>query len=126
MLEARTSAINNFNIHYERIKQTYNRKNPHQRVTKKEFQYAYNVIFTRFITTPAPENGPSWFDGSGGCGSLSPLFDMLNHQSDSNCDWNTDNGVEVTTSRRIEKGEELYIFYGKGLCDCSENNNDGS
>ena len=49
----------------------------------------------------------------GDCGSLVPIFDMLNHASDPNCDWDIENGVEIWAERDIEAGEELFISYGE-------------
>ena len=46
------------------------------------------------------------------CGSLVPVFDMINHHHDPNCDWNVERGVEIISQDNIEPGDELFIAYG--------------
>ena len=58
------------------------------------------------------ENIPEWFEPEDTCGSLVPVFDMINHDVYPNCDWNVENGVEIISQTDIEKGDELFIAYG--------------
>lgn len=48
-----------------------------------------------------------------GCGALAPVFDMLNHSNEPNCDWESDDGAQITIESKVKKGEELFISYGQ-------------
>lgn len=52
-----------------------------------------------------------------GCGALAPVFDMLNHSNEPNCDWESDDGAQIIIDSKVKKGDELFISYGqrKGL-----------
>ena len=60
---------------------------------------------------------PNWLDYEEGCGALVPIFDMVNHSHDPNCDWNIDDGVEIYADEPIQKGSELFIQYGPQFND---------
>ena len=44
---------------------------------------------------------------------LAPIFDMLNHAEEPNCDWSAESGAKIYAARDIEPGEELMISYGE-------------
>ena len=48
-----------------------------------------------------------------GCGALAPVFDMLNHSNEPNCDWESDDGAQITIDDKVKKGDELFISYGQ-------------
>ena len=48
-----------------------------------------------------------------GCGSLAPVFDMLNHANEPNCDWESDAGAQITIDAQVKAGDELFISYGQ-------------
>ena len=53
---------------------------------------------------------PDWLEtDEGDCGALVPLFDLLNHEEDPNCEWGADDGAKIWADRDIEVGEELFI-----------------
>ena len=49
----------------------------------------------------------------GDCGSLVPVFDMINHANDPNCDWTIEGGVRIWADREIPAGQ------GKGFLSLS-------
>ena len=112
---ARQSGIDDFEIRYERIDETYNKIDSNINITSDEFHYAYAVVFTRYIGYGRAFNTPVWFDGGDGCGALAPVFDLYNHNWYATVDWFTDDGgMLMKTNEKIEKGDELFNSYGDG------------
>ena len=60
------------------------------------------------------KNLPGWMSDieNEGCGALAPVFDMLNHSNEPNCDWESDDGAQISIESKVKKGEELFISYG--------------
>ena len=56
-------------------------------------------------------------NSSSTCGSLVPIFDMVNHAQYPNCDWNIDDGVQITTNMPVSAGSEFFINYGPQFND---------
>ena len=86
--------------------------NPTDKITRTEFEIAYSIVTTRYKEDEPDFDKPEWFEEEETCGSLVPVFDMINHHHEPNCDWNVENGVEIITQDKIEKGRELFIAYG--------------
>jgi len=114
VLEAKQTSVSDFEIRYERIQETFNKKNPRNVITADEFHYAYAAVYTRYFNFPTPEEAPEWFWKQDACGAIGPVFDMLNHNWYANCEWWTDDGMLIKTNAKIEEGQELFISYGKG------------
>ena len=70
------------------------------------------------------ETWPKWFEHSGFCIALAPVFDMINHDNrQPNCYMKVSQPnmhsftVSITTAEDIEAGDELFYDYGQGSND---------
>ena len=95
-----------------KINVKYNFRPDDEKIKFGEFARAYAIVYTRYKDdNPDVENLPVWMSDieNEGCGSLAPIFDMLNHSNEPNCDWESDAGAQIITDKPIKKGDELFI-----------------
>ena len=82
----------------------------------EKFHIAHLNVVSRFKDDVYPEGlvTPDWIkDDYEVCGSLAPIFDMVNHSDNTNCDWEYDEtGVWIHAIKPISIYEELFINYG--------------
>lgn len=86
------------------------------RFTFDQFHTAHLNVVSRFKDDIYPDNqsnNPSWLFDDEACGSMAPIFDMVNHSADPNCFWDFDSdAVWITAKQNIPMGSELFIDYG--------------
>merc|ERR1711990_739313 len=120
MVEVRKAANDARVEKFKIIEKLYNKNKPEvERITPEEFAMAYTTVYTRYKEDVVPEEikFPNWLEHEEGCGSLVPIFDMINHSHDPNCDWNIDDGVLIYADEPIKAGSELFIQYGPQFND---------
>ena len=116
---------------FEIINATYNAVNPKNTITQEELNQARDIVSTRMLEDGMPKFHPDWLDAPDFCVKLVPAFDMLNHDSEVNCEWENEFGrsakdhlgssvsvfrrkrrVYVTSVEPVLEGEPLTIYYG--------------
>ena len=75
------------------------------RFTFEQFHTAHLNVVSRFKDDVYPDNQPThpgWLDDDEICGSMAPIFDMVNHSPDPNCFWDFDaDAVWITAKHKI-------------------------
>jgi len=75
------------------------------RFTFAQFHAAHLNVVSRFKDDIYPDNQPdhpSWLVDDETCGSMAPIFDMVNHSADPNCFWDFDSdAVWITAKHNI-------------------------
>ena len=82
------------------------------RFTFAQFHAAHLNVVSRFKDDIYPDNHPghpSWLVDDETCGSMAPIFDMVNHSADPNCFWDFDsNAVWITSKHNIPMVGIIY------------------
>ena len=76
-------------------------------LTFEEYSLAIAWVFTRYKQDSISDtsNYPDWLEiEDGDCGSMAPIFDMLNHAEQPNCEWSADRGRHFWST-------QIYLFY---------------
>ena len=110
----KTESARRRKMEYEKVVRLLKQKTTH--VTFDEYSLAVAWVFTRYKQDKIEETSgyPAWVEMiDGDCGSMAPIFDMLNHAEEPNCDWSAEDGASIFAARDIEPGEELMISYGE-------------
>jgi hypothetical protein len=82
------------------------------------FGYLFYIFYQILILISVSTEKPRWFAESETCSVLAPVIDMFNHKSNPNAqlfmdEIEDDVNIIIKSRRKISKGEELFLSYGK-------------